>query len=290
MPPVLLALVAAVAYGVSDFLAGLATKRLHAIVVALVATLAATAITLVAAVPTEARAISPEALAWGAASGLGSAFGGVMLYRGLGRGRMAVVAPVSALGAAVLPVIVGVVTGERPSTVAWVGVAVALPAIWLVSRPAEPDGRAAAPRGGLLQSDLVDGLLAGAGFALLFIGLDQAGDAAGLWPVVAGEAAAIALLIVVAIAGLATSAIPRAGADRSTLATTVVAGLLGGVASTTYFVATHDGLLSIVAVVASLYPAVTVILAATVLRETVGRWQLLGLAAALVAIACIVVG
>ncbi len=290
MPPVILALIAAIAFGLSDYLAGLASKRLHAIVVTLVAVLGAAAITLVAAIPTQAESITTEALAWGAASGLGSAFGGVMLYRGLARGRMAVVAPVSALGAAVVPVIVGVVTGERPSAVAWLGVAIALPAIWLVSRPAEPDAAATPATGGLLESDLVDGLLAGAGFALLFIGLGQAGEAAGLWPVVAGETAAVMLLIVVAVAGLATSSIPRVGADRSTLATATVAGLLGGIASTSYFLATHDGLLSIVAVVASLYPAVTVVLAATLLREPIGRWQLLGLAAALGAIACIVVG
>jgi uncharacterized membrane protein len=290
MPPIILALVAAVGYGVSDFLAGLATRRLHVILVALVATLAATAITLVGATAAPVESIAPDALAWGAASGLGTAFGGVMLYRGLGRGRMGVVAPVSALGAAVLPAVVGVATGERPSTVAWLGVAIALPAIWLVAQPADgPEGPPVEPTGHRwFESDVVDGLLAGAGFALLFIGLDRAGSAAGLWPVVAGEVAAIALLAGVSVGGLALGSIPRERVDPAALPSAIVAGLLGGIASTSYFLATHEGLLSIVAVVASLYPAVTVLLAAVLLREPIGGRQLLGLAAAAVAIGCIV--
>jgi drug/metabolite transporter (DMT)-like permease len=208
---------------------------------------------------------------------------------------MSVVAPVSALGAAVLPVIVGVVTGERPSAIAWVGVAIALPAIWLVARPVDeatktPTAPPPTATGGWHESDLVDGLLAGAGFALLFIGLDRAGADAGLWPVVTAQLAAIALLAIVSIVGWRSGSIPRGPWDRSALPGAMAAGLLGGIASTTYFLATHDGLLSIVAVVTSLYPAVTVVLAAVLLRERIGRWQLLGLVAAAVAIGCIVLG
>jgi drug/metabolite transporter (DMT)-like permease len=291
--PAALALAAAFAYGLSDFLGGLAARRLHFLAVALLATASATAVTLIAAVAMPALRIDGIALAWGAASGLGSALGGMMLFRGLGRGRMAVVAPLSSLGAAVLPILVGVLLGDRPSATVWLGIAVALPAIWLVSRPAE-DATAsieavaptARPR---IDPDVVDGLLAGAGFGLLFVGLDAAGDAAGLWPVVAGEFAAIAVLAVIAL-GAGTMRTRPSGPIRSDVGLALIAGLLSGAAATAYFLATHDGLLSVVAVLASLYPAVTVVLAATVLRESIGRWQLVGLAAAGLAIALIIVG
>jgi len=292
--PAVLALAAAFAYGLSDFLGGLAARRLHYLAVVLLATAAAAAVTLVAAIGTPAIRIDGVSLAWGAAAGLGSALGGMVLYRGLGRGRMAVVAPLSALGAAILPILVGVLVGDRPSATAWSGIAIALPAIWLVSRPAEEtpteprDVPPAARR--RIDPDVVDGLLAGAGFALLFIGLDAAGDSAGLWPVVASEIAALVVLSVIALAAGTVRTLRSGRPSGSTVVLAVVAGSLSGAAASAYFLATHDGLLSVVAVLASLYPAVTVVLAALVLREAIGRWQLAGLAAAGVAIALIVAG
>jgi drug/metabolite transporter (DMT)-like permease len=292
--PAVLALAAAFAYGLSDFLGGLAARRLHYLAVVLLATAAAAAVTLVAAIGTPAIRIDGVSLAWGAAAGLGSALGGMVLYRGLGRGRMAVVAPLSALGAAILPILVGVVVGDRPSATAWSGIAIALPAIWLVSRPAEEtptEPRDVPPTARRrIDPDVVDGLLAGAGFALLFIGLDAAGDSAGLWPVVASEIAALVVLSVIALAAGTVRTLRSERPSGSTVVLAVVAGSLSGAAASAYFLATHDGLLSVVAVLASLYPAVTVVLAALVLREAIGRWQLAGLAAAGVAIALIVAG
>ena len=292
--PAALALVAAVAYGLSDFLGGLASRRLHYLAVVLVATVAATAVTLVAAIATPAVRLDGPALAWGAASGLGSALGGMMLYRGLGRGRMAVVAPLSSLGAAILPILVGVVVGDRPSAMVVLGIAVALPAIWLVARPAEEaapdppvDVPATRPR---IDADVLDGLLAGAGFGLLFVGLDAAGDAAGLWPVVAGEIAAVVVLATIAVAAGTVRTALRERPPGNDVGLALLAGVLSGAAASAYFLATHDGLLSVVAVLASLYPAVTVVLAALVLREPIGRWQLVGLAAAGLAIVLIVAG
>ena len=292
--PAVLALAAAFAYGLSDFLGGLAARRLHYLAVVLLATAAAAAVTLVAAIGTPAIRIDGVSLAWGAAAGLGSALGGMVLYRGLGRGRMAVVAPLSALGAAILPILVGVLVGDRPSATAWSGIAIALPAIWLVSRPAEEtptEPRDVPPTARRrIDPDVVDGLLAGAGFALLFIGLDAAGDSAGLWPVVASEIAALVVLSVIALAAGTVRTLRSGRPSGSTVVLAVVAGSLSGAAASAYFLATHDGLLSVVAVLASLYPAVTVVLAALVLREAIGRWQLAGLAAAGVAIALIVAG
>ena len=90
---------------------------------------------------------SPAArdFAWALLAGAGSATGSIFLFRGLARGRMGLVAPISAVGAAALPVLAGVALGERPSWLAWVGVLAALPGIWLVSRETTPDRPARTP-------------------------------------------------------------------------------------------------------------------------------------------------
>ena len=192
---IILGLIAALAYGLSDFVAGLLSRRVHYALVALAANFAATALSVAALLITAPAAPGVQALAWGAASGIGSGFGTLMLFRGLALGRMGVVAPLSAVGTAVLPVLIGIGLGDRPSPVAWIGVALALPAIWLVStsgRPAtdaadarDASGTPAKPRA--LASGAIEGLLAGLGFALLLVGLNLAGDGAGPGPLSRGR-------------------------------------------------------------------------------------------------------
>src|SRR4029077_18425933 len=128
----------------------------------------------------------------------------------------------------------------------------------------------------------------GAGFAVLFIGLDFAGDGSGLWPVVANELAGVVVVTsarLVALPGLER----RPPATRD-LALGSLVGVIGAGSSAAYFLATTAGLLSIVTVLASLYPAVTVILAILVANEAVGRRQALGLVLVCLAIALIVLG
>ena len=107
---------------------------------------------------------------------------------------MGIVAPLSALGTAALPVVIGVALGDRPPAVAWAGVALALPAIWLISTSGSPSA------GGKLGAGVVDGLLAGVGFALLLVGLGLAGEGSGLWPVAAMQASSLAILAAFTIA------------------------------------------------------------------------------------------
>src|SRR3990170_2124335 len=138
MLAIALGLGAAVAYGLGDFIAGRLSRRVHYALVALIGNIAAFGVAVLGLGVSTAGGPTTEALLWGVGSGLGGGFGALMLYRGLGRGRMGVVAPLSGLGAAVLPVVVGVVLGDRPSPPAWMGVLLALPAIWLVSTSARP--------------------------------------------------------------------------------------------------------------------------------------------------------
>jgi drug/metabolite transporter (DMT)-like permease len=181
------------------------------------------------------------------------------------------------VGAALVPVVVAVGTGERPSTPVWVGIVVAVPGIWLVSRePGGAGGRAAG---------LVDGVLAGAGFGLLFAAMGQVPEGAGWWPTAVAQAVALVAVALTATA-LRAGWVPRHRSDLWGL----LAGLLATAAVACFLLATQSGLLTIAAVVTSLYPAVTVLLAATVLRERIHGTQGLGLACCGLAVALVAAG
>lgn len=272
---VLLAFCAAFSYGISDFVAGLSSRRASAYSVAALGQVGALAVgVLCAAFLLPPEHLTGTAMAWGAASGIGNGLGTLFLYRGLGSGRMSVVAPLSAVTAAGLPVLTGLALGERPPALAIVGIVLALPAIALISRTSSE--RAADRRG------VVDGLLAGAGFGLLFIGLGRVPAGSGFWPLVAGQVVA---LLTVLVAALATRAALRARGRP--LGGALAAGAIGAASTALYMLAAQRTLLSIVAVVTSLYPALTVLAAMAVLRERIGRGQAVGLAAAAAAVTLI---
>ena len=147
--------------------------------------------------PRPARRRRPT-LAWALLAGLGSAAGSIFLLRGLSRGRMAVVAPTSAVGAAVLPVLAGLASGERPVTLVWIGLVLAFPGIWLVSRQV-PDGTGTSPEPSSAgRGAFVDGLLGGLGFGVLFVALGQIPESAGTLPLALNQLTGA--LVTVAIA------------------------------------------------------------------------------------------
>ena len=277
---VLLALGAALAYGLSDFVGGLLSRRTSPWAIAIVGQAVATVLTLALAV---AGGGDPEPADWwwSALAGVGSGAGAGFLYRGLAAGRMGVVAPVSAVGAALVPVLVGLGTGERPSLLTWVGVVCAFPAIWLVSRtddvPSEPSASG--------SSGFVDGVLAGLGFGLLFAALGQVPDTAGLGPLTLTQGVSVLATMVLAV-GLREAWVPR----DSWVLGGVGVGVLGTAAALLFQLATQTGLLTIAAVVTSLYPALTVLLATVVLRERIGRTQGVGLALAAAAVSLVAAG
>ena len=274
---VLLSLLAAASYGLADFVGGVTSRRVSPWSVALVAQVGgATLVFLLTLVvpgsPTRAD------LAWSLVAGLGNGFGTAFLYRGLSSGRMGVVAPVSGVGAAVVPVAVGVLTGERPDTLVWLGILIALPAIWLVARePATGPTR--------LGAGLLDGVLAGLGFGTLFAALAQIPAEAGFLPLALNQVVAGVAIVAVATA-LRSPWLPR---EPRALGG-VVSGALGALATGAFLVATHGGYLTVTAVIASLYPAFTVMLAAFVLREHVHRAQAVGLGLCAVAVTLVAAG
>ena len=288
---VTLALISALTYGVSDFLGGIFSRRASAWQISVCGQSSAAAVSWVAALVVAGDPTGRDLLL-GVLAGLGSGFGIVFLYRGLAHGRMGVVAPVSAVGSALVPLVVGVAQGDRPSTLAVVGVACAFPAIWLVARPpAEADGPlhepgepAGTPRPSS-SSGFVDGVLAGIGFGVLFAALGQVPESAGFAPLALANSSAILAVIAIAVT-LRETWVPRTRAAARGL----LLGPLGFIASGTFLLATHHGLLSIVSVIAALYPASTVLLAWLVLRERIGRGQAVGLGAAALAVSLVALG
>ncbi|MDQ3752264.1 MAG: DMT family transporter [Actinomycetota bacterium] len=280
-------LAAALIYGAADFVGGLVSRRTNVLSVVLFSQLWGTG-PLLLAVPFFGGAVGREDLAWGAAAGLAGAAGIVFLYRGLSIGRMTVVAPTTAVEAATIPVIFGLAGGERPSAVALAGVALALPAVALVSSSPRGGPGDTAGHGGVegrLPPGLLDGLAAGLAFGFFFISLERTGSGSGLWPLVMARATAV---VCVGTAALLTgrSLRPSPGTTRSIAA----AGGLDVLANILYLLASRRGLLSLVAVLTSLYPASTVLLARVVLRERLWRVQAAGLVLAAVGVGLIAAG
>lgn len=277
MIAVLLALASAAAYGVSDFVGGVLATRLPTWTVAFCGQLGGAVVVTIAAALGDGH-LSWAAAEWGMLGGIGNGLGGAFLYRGLAAGRMGVVAPVSGVGAAVLPAIVGVAGGDRPSMIVWFGLVLALPAIYLVARTPVGAGQSAA-------AGVRDGMLAGAGFGLTFIAVDHSPDGAGLWSLAVNL---ITALPVIAIgATLARSRwLPRA---RLALAAPSV-GLLSAAAFVLFLQSTRHGLLTVSAVITSLYPASTILLAAVVLHERIHRAQAVGLGLCAVAVGLVAAG
>ena len=280
---VLLALFSALSYGLSDFVGGLVSRRTSAWAVAVVGQTSSTVVTAAVAVLAPGSP-QPADFAWALLAGVGSGVGTGFLYRGFSSGRMSVVAPVSAVGAAVLPVLVGAVAGERPGTLVWIGVLAALPGIWLVSSTPEDPMQAGEPRESV-AAGLVDGILAGLGFGLLFAALGQVSDGAGWWPLTLTQVVSVPAVIALATV-LRADWRPRG----RTVRLAALCGPLGAVATGTFLLATQQGLLTVAAVLASLYPASTVLLAALVLKEHVHRAQGVGLVLCGLAVAFVAAG
>jgi drug/metabolite transporter (DMT)-like permease len=286
MLAIILALASAIGYGGSDFAAGLASRTASVIQVTLLACLTATVVVLVALPLAAAHRPSGASLAWGAAAGAGGTLGGIALYLGFRYAAFSVAAPISAVGTAGFSVLAGLLWGERPSTVALIGIGLALPAIVSVSASAagaeQEEGHG---HGGRPAAGVVAGLIAGACFALLLIGLNRAGSGGGLWPVATAEVAELA--VAVAAAAL-TRNLRLPGGRPGWLA--VITGVAGAAGTILYFFATHDGLLAVTAVLTSLYPASTIVLARVVLGERLTRLRLTGLVLAGGCVALIAAG
>jgi drug/metabolite transporter (DMT)-like permease len=276
---ILLALCSALVYGTSDYCGGRATRRAPVIVVTLVGQFVSAVLTVAVVAALGDPFPDRSDVAWAAAAGTMSTIGIAAFYYALANGAMTVVAPVTAVVSAIVPVGVGIATGERPSAWALVGVVLALAAVALVSGLLGVADRPTTKVIGLLAA------VAGAGFGLLFVFLDRTSDDSGLWPLVVGQVVSITLMAVAALASR-----ERVATVRPVVGLTVIAGMGSVIANVCYLLATRRGLLSLVAVITSLYPATTVGLATVLDGERLSRSQVMGMGLALVAVGLVSVG
>lgn len=277
-----LALAAALAYGAGDFLGALATGRTKSALPVVAASSFAGVVLLLALVSCFDASPTGADFGWGAAGGVAGGVGVALFYRGLATGVMSVVAPVTAVTGAVVPVGAGLLLGERPGALALAGVGLAIAAVALLAVEA-PGSREAVT--GSSREALLLAVGAGGGFGVFFVLLDRTGDDAGLWPLVASRSVTMVLAVTAAVV-VGQAVVPGRGARRLSLGT----GLFDMVANACFLIANRSGLLALVAVITSLYPASTIALAQVFLGERLARHQLAGVAVAVLAVVLIAVG
>ncbi|MCB9009323.1 MAG: DMT family transporter [Ardenticatenaceae bacterium] len=268
-------LASAAVWGAGDFSGGLASKRGNVYVVVLLSQIVGLLCLLTLALLLEGALPSARDLLFGALAGLAGVIGILALYAGLARGRMGVVAPMTAVFSASIPVIVGIVTEGVPPILVLVGFVLAVTAVWLLSGGGKADG--------IRRDELGLALLAGFGFALFFVFIDQISAGVVFWPLTAARSASVPLLFIFLFSRRWPAAVWKMPA-RSVLPIVALSGILDSGGNYFFALATQSGRLDIAAVLASLYPASTVLLARLVLKETLGPRQWLGVAVALAAL------
>ena len=279
MVAVALGLAASLSWGLADFLGGVKTRQLNVLVVLVISqAFGALLVALIIA----GRGQGPPAteyLVYGVLGGLSGLAGLAAFYRGLAVGAMAVVAPIAATGAAI-PVTVGIATGDRPGAIQVAGLVLALAGVVLASREVGQEGARTKVAAGTGLA-----LVAALGFGGFFVGLDAASDGDVLWALLAARSFDVLLLVAIALA-------LRPGHDLSPRDVRDVAavGLFDVAANALFALASTEGLVSVVAVLASLYPVVTIFLARLILKERVRRVQGVGVVLALSGVAAIAAG
>lgn len=279
----LLAVASALLYGAGDFTGGLATRRASTLPVLVLSQLSGLVL-LAAVMPVlpPARPIRSDLL-WGVSAALTGGLGVALLYRALAVGRMAVVAPTTAVCAVVIPVLVSVGLGERPGALAVGGILLGLGAIVLVSQQSEDGGTAGGHRG-RLPAGVGMALVSGVAIGLFLLSLARTRPEAGMWPILVSRTVSVTLFGVAALASRQPFRVP------GLLGLALLCGVLDMTANALYLVAARTGPLSMVVTLASLYPASTVLLARVVLGERLNARQVVGVVCALAAIGLIVRG
>jgi drug/metabolite transporter (DMT)-like permease len=272
---------AAICWGFADFLGGLRTRRLTLALVLVVSQLCGLAAIVAVVVAADLEIATGSDVAPALIAGLCQLAGIAALYRALAIGTMSVISPVSASGAAILPVVVGVAAGERPGALQVTGMAVAFAGVALATRT---EGGAAGA--GSSREALALSAVAALGFGGFFVGMDAAADSTDpLGALMIARGAAVAALL-----GALVLARPRLGGTAADVPALALIGLLDVGANACFALGTETGLLSIVAVLASLYPVATVVLARAVLGERLVTVQAVGVTLALAGVALIATG
>ncbi|AHH16488.1 putative transporter [Nocardia nova SH22a] len=287
MTAIALALIASIGYGVSDFVGGLASRRVAALRVVIVS-YPLSAVILILVAPFAGGGPDAATLWWGAAAGVASGLAVWWFYAALARGPMAVVSPLTAVLSAGVPIVIGLLAGDRPGPAACAGIVCAVVAVVLVSKES-PDKVTEEITGGReLRFDRRIAVLtvgSGVAFGLMFVFLHESAATPGLWPVLMSRLSAT---VVVWVAAMTTGNFHPPRGEPLRLAAYV--SVLDVAANVAMLYAFHGSMLSLVSVIGSLYPAATVLLAMVLLGERVGRLQRIGMVLALGSVALIATG
>lgn len=273
---VLLAGLSALFYGAADYTGGRATRQSPVFSVLVLSQFAGLIGIGIAAPLVPGTRILLADMLWGAAAGAAGVLGLSLLYRALATTVAAIASPAAALVGAAVPVIAGIALGERPELTGWIGIALAIPAVLLLT----------AERGRLEQSRnaLLLGILAGLGFGGFFILISRTSPESGLWPLAASKVISIIMAIAISLLGKRPLRIARPSRGPA-----VVAGVLDMGANVFFLFASRVGLLAISSVVSSLYPAPTVILASILDKQRLSALRTAGLLLALAGVALMTV-
>lgn len=275
----MLAALCATTYGIADYCGGRASRSAASTIVTFLGQ--ATSLVLVATgvLVLGTPLASKHDLIWAAAGGGAGGLALIAFYTALSRGAMTVVAPTTAIVSAVFPVIVGLSQGERPSTAALLGIAIACLAVGLVS------GTIGTRHQHTAATTVVLAALAGIGFGFIFVAFARTADDSGLWPLVAARLASLPV-----VGSVVAFTRPARRSLRAVIWIVIASGVLDMVANLFYLEASHRGLLSVVAVISSMYPVSTVCLAFGLDHERVSRSQAAGLVCAAAALALVSLG
>ena len=266
----------AIVWGAGDFAGGFATRRANALTVIFFSQLIGGTLLLAFAAAFSSGTPPGRHLFFAALAGIFGVLGLIGLYRGLAGGRMGLVAPLSAIVTALVPLLFSLTTEGYPGHLRFAGFGVGLSAVWLLS---SPGGKLAIKPGELKLS-----LSAGLGFGLFFVCMGTASGETVLWPLLAARGSAVLLMLILLLSSRQMTVPPR-----SQFGLIALAGILDTMGNAGFGMAAHLGRLDIAAILASLYPAPTVILAWLVLRERLGRRQWFGVAVAVCALVLIAV-
>ena len=283
--PYLLAFVSSLLYGAADFTGGLATRRAGVLSVVAVSQLSGLVLLLLLLPFLPTASPSRADLLWGVSAALAGSVGVALLYHALAIGRMAVVAPTTAVCAVAIPTLVSVALGERPGPLAVAGILLGVGSIVLGSQQTESEAGAHELHSrSRLPTGVGIALASGVAIGLFFLSLARTRPEAGMWPILMSRATSVTLFGAAAIVGRRSLRMPGA------LGLTLVCGVVDMAANALYIVAARSGPLSVVVTLSSLYPASTVLLARVFLGERLNAWQVAGAGCALAAIALIVSG
>ncbi len=286
-PPAVYSAAAVLIWGTSDFAGGYGSRRANAFVLTAFSHVCAFALMTLIALAQHSAFPSRISILWALAAGALGGFSLALFYRALASGQMGLTAPISALLGAAIPTLAGIAMQGAPSRWTLGGFALAILAIYLITRPeksetpleeleAEHSGR---PAGVGLAA------LAGVGFAGFYLCIHQAGSGSAAWVAALSR---IGSFVLTATAVVVTRA--PLTLDRPRVALGMIAGFFDISASALFIYASRHGRLDEAVVITSLYPAVTVILARIVLKEHFSRWKVIGLLAALAAVPMIAAG